>query len=354
MRGDLRAAYEARVASGLARDAAQADLVERMQRLLTELDAAPGVLDRLRGRRIPPRGLYIWGEIGRGKSMLVDLLMEASDSSRSRRIHFHAFMQDLHRALHHARKTGADRPVEAATDALTRNIALLALDELEITDIADAAIVGRVFERIFARGVAVVVTSNRRPRDLSRALKTELFRPFVRLVEDRMEVVHLDGATDYRRAAPAGAESGSYLLRDRQESRAFDARWARLPGDEDAPRLMEGAVQLRRKAHVLRGEFEALCRVPLSARYYLEMLRDARGLFLEGVPVLGPQDEDAARRFIILIDALYDIRGGLVVSAAAPPDLLYQGEEHRTEFPRTESRLHEMCRGNWPGAAAFK
>lgn len=349
---DLRRAYDAHVARGLSRDPSQVEVVDRLERLRAELDAASGLLDRWLGRRTPPRGVYIWGDVGRGKSMLVDLLMECCYPSRSTRIHFQAFMRDLHRALHHARQEGAEAPVEAATDALTRGLTLLALDEVEVTDIADAAIVGRVFARILGQGVTVVATSNRAPADLYRAAhKRDLVLPFVRLLEEEMDVIHLCGARDYRRA---GTSADDLYHLDGPDSPALDARWRDLAGPEECFGLLSGRVTLRRKGRVLRGCFDTLCRAPLAAMHYREMARDARGLFLDAVPILGRRDEDAARRFILLVDTLYDMRRGLVIAAATEPEELYRGEEFDRAFDRTASRLHEMRRPDWPGNAGLR
>lgn len=350
---DLVAVYAERVAKGLQADPAQQRVVERLDRLRSDLHRKPGVLDRLARRRAAPEGVYVWGDVGRGKSMLVDLLMANRGGIAARRTHFQTFMRDLHHGLHSARQGGADDPVSAATDRLTGDLSLLVLDELEIGDITDAMIVGRVFRRVFERGIAVVATSNRAPGDLYRdGLKRELFLPFVRLMEEHTEVLHLAGGRDYRRG---GAVDGDlYRVDADMDASVLDPLWTAVAGSELSLRLPAARITVRHKGKMVRARFDALCRAPLAAMHYLELSDRCDALFLDGVPRLGPRDEDAARRFIMLIDTLYDRRKGLVVSAAAEPEAVYAGDTFIDTFQRTASRLHEMRQPDWPGRPLFR
>ena len=267
----LRALYEAKLADGLRRDLEQEALVARLDDLRAELDGRPGALARLLPRRSAPRGVYVWGEVGRGKSMLVDALMATLGDLPARRIHFHAFMRDLHRALHDLRREGAADPIVAATDRVAGRAALLALDELEITDIVDAMIVGRVFERLLERRIALVVTSNRAPVDLYRdGLKRDLFLPFTRLIEDRLDVIRLDGGRDYRRQE--GIAPDLYLTpEDGDVQRRIAAIWRDLPGETEDRVRFGASGALRRKGRAVRAGFDALCRRPVAAAAYLDL-----------------------------------------------------------------------------------
>ncbi len=350
----LRALYEAKLADGLRRDLEQEALVARLDDLRAELDGRPGALARLLPRRSAPRGVYVWGEVGRGKSMLVDALMATLGDLPARRIHFHAFMRDLHRALHDLRREGAADPIVAATDRVAGRAALLALDELEITDIVDAMIVGRVFERLLERRIALVVTSNRAPVDLYRdGLKRDLFLPFTRLIEDRLDVIRLDGGRDYRRQE--GIAPDLYLTpEDGDVQRRIAAIWRDLPGETEDRVRFGASGALRRKGRAVRAGFDALCRRPVAAAAYLDLAAAADLVLLAGVPRLSAGDHDAARRFVLLIDTLYDARCGLVVGAQTAPQALYVAGEFEEEFRRTVSRLHEMTRPGWPGWAALR
>ncbi|ETX28060.1 cell division protein ZapE [Roseivivax isoporae] len=351
----LREAYGARVAdAGLRRDPDQEAVIDRLDALRDALQrpARFGWLHALRRAPAAPRGLYLWGDVGRGKSMLAEMLTANLGRARGRRTHFHAFMRDVHGGLHRARGAGANDPVASVADALTEGLDILILDEVEVTDITDAMIVGRIFERLFDRGIVLVATSNAAPGDLYRdGLKREHFLPFVRLIEGRCEVVHLAGPRDYRDAA--GGDADLYLAPSGVEAAArIDALWDRVPGAGAAGEItLAGRVSLRRRGETARGSFDALCRAPLTAADYLDLARQAEMVFVEDVPRLGERDNDAVRRFILLVDALYDARRGIVVSAAAGPGELLAGGEFAREFRRTESRLREMTRPGWPGRA---
>ena len=358
--------YRERLASGeLATDPAQALAAERLQDLwgkLRDYDppavaAAGGFLSRLLRLKpadwapeARPNGLYIVGEVGRGKSMLMDLFFATATVTRKRRLHFHAFMQDAHRRIHawrQAQGDGAPDPIPPLADAIAAEAALLCFDEFQINDIADAIILGRLFEALFARGVVVVATSNTLPDDLFAGKPgRDAFLPFIALLKQHLDLLVLDGVQDWRRFH-AQSERNWIVPADARADRALDAAFDRL--SEGAPakpgRLLVAGrivpVPLAAKC-VARFDFGALCSTALGPGDYLALATHYHALVLDGVPRLSPANHDEARRFITLIDALYEHRVKLVASADAPPDQLYECGEGARAFERTASRLQEM------------
>jgi cell division protein ZapE len=351
--------YAARLAAGqILPDPAQADAVARLDALAAALAGARGWLGI--GRRAA-RGLYIWGAVGRGKSMLLDLFFEAATVREKRRVHFHDFMLETHafifewrkmpaaeRRRHpaHVREAGDD-PIAPAAKHIAEHASLLCFDEFHVTSIADAMILGRLFDQLFDRGVVVVATSNRAPQDLyHNGINRQLFLPFIKRLEDELDVIELKSARDFRLDrlsaapvyyAPLGAASDA----------AMDNAFSRLTaGAKPSPDTIE--VQGRtlpvpvQAAGVARFSFEALCTRPLGAADYLALARHYHTLFIDHVPVMSLDQRNWAARFVTLIDALYEARTKLVVSAAAQPDDLYVSGDGAFEFQRTASRLHEM------------
>lgn len=352
----LIGAYEARIAQDvLKRDSAQLAAVERLEAVSMALASGgergiPGWPDAEAG----PQGAYLWGAVGRGKSMLMELLLNTLKTRAKRRVHFHAFMQEIHRALHEARQGCADDPVSEAAARAAEGLDVLALDEMEITDIVDAMIVGRVFERLLGDGVAVLITSNRAPDDLYRdGLKRDLFLPFVRLLEERLDVVPLEGREDHRGRTPLAQEV--YLTpADAEATAAMDATWRALAGGRGEPMDLGHGVTIATDGRgAARASFADLCERPLGAADYIRLAERASMLLLDAIPVLGERRPDEARRFITLIDVLYDTGTGLVASADAPPERLHPEGEGAEEFLRTASRLREMLSPDWPGRAAL-
>jgi cell division protein ZapE len=268
-------------------------------------------------------------------------------------VHFHAFMQEVHAGIARARAEGASDPVEPVAEAVAAAATLLCFDELQITDITDAMIVGRLFEKLFARGVVMVVTSNRPPDELYRnGLNRELFLPFIALIGQRLEIHHLEGATDHRQARLRGMRVWHAPLGP-EADRAMDAAWEALTGGGGAPLAL--AVQgreLRLPRHrgtVARASFAELCEAPLGPADFLAIAGVVRTLLLDRIPVLGRARSNEAKRFVTLIDALYEAKGRLVASAAAEPEALHVEGEGAFEFARTASRLREMQGADWLG-----
>jgi cell division protein ZapE len=306
--------------------------------------------DRLEEKVVP--GLYIYGGVGRGKSMLMDLFFAVAPVEPKRRVHFHAFMQEAHAGIHAARQKNAEDPVRPVADAIADAATLLCFDEMQITDITDAMLVGRLFERLFERGVVVVATSNRHPDELYKeGLNRHLFLPFIAKIKDRLDIHQLESSTDHRMDRRKG-EPAYFTPADATARRALDAAWDSHAGEAGRPK--EIAVQgrrifLPRHAHgVARASFEELCARPLGAADYLEIARDLRMLILEDIPRLSRARNNEAKRFVTLIDALYEAKVLLICSAAAEPAGLYTEGAGAFEFHRTASRLEEMRSANWP------
>ena len=371
MPGLFRAAYEARLRSGEMRtDPAQADAVAALDRLETELsETRGGGIAALFRKPEPVRGVYLWGPVGRGKSALMDLFFEAVPAQPKRRVHFHVFMAQAH-ALVNAWRAGdqaarlarfgtnkGDDPVPPTAEVIAKGARLLAFDEFQVTDIADAMILGRLFEQLFARGVTVAATSNRAPDELYKdGLNRQLFLPFIAMLKQRMEVVRVNGAHDYRleRLRAAGAWFSPI---DPDNEVSFDRLWREmLGGDAETGATIE---VFGRREHwpratdrMLRAHFQSLCGEALGPSDYLAIAARFDTLFLEAVPRLRPEDRSAARRFATLIDTLYEAHARLVVLAAAEPSRLYPEGEGSFEFERAASRLEEMRSAEWLEAAS--
>lgn len=296
----------------------------------------------------PRQGLYMFGEVGRGKSMLMDLFFEFTNMPGKRRIHFHEFMRDIHAALHEWRKSGTGPdPIPALAKQLASNAWLLCLDELQITDIADAMIVGRLFQHLFDNGVVVVITSNRAPQDLYKdGLQRDRFVPFIRLIAERLDLLELNSERDYRLGRKKGLQVYHAPLGAESEA-ALSAAFTRLTeGAEPRPDqlMVQGRVidVPRSAVGVAWFGFKELCGRPLGPTDYLELASLYHTLVLSGVPLLSPENKDEARRFVTLVDALYEHKVTLICSAAAPPESLYPTGIGAFEFQRTVSRLMEM------------
>ena len=367
----LQAAYDARLAEGVIRpDPAQAAALAALVRLEGELaDAQPASgLKALFRKRAPEsrRGVYLVGPVGRGKSMLMDLFFETAPVEKRRRTHFHVFMGEVHRLIDAWRKgdpaarkarfgqSKGDDPIPPVADVVAERASLLCFDEFQVTDIADAMILGRLFEALFDRGVTLVATSNRLPDQLYKdGINRQLFLPFIELLKSKVEVVSVAGPHDYRldRLRAAGVWFSPI---DPDNERSFDRLWREMLGPEDEDELGETLEVLGRRitfpnasGGLLRASFGSLCSVALGPNDYLALAERFHTVFLEGVPRLTPARREEARRFVILIDALYEAKTKLIVLAEAEPVKLYPEGEGAFEFERTASRLQEMRSADW-------
>jgi cell division protein ZapE len=323
------------------------DLARRLHRRGTRRNGRVASL-LMRALRQPPvaaeRGLYLWGGVGRGKTFLMDLF-HAHAGVPARREHFHRFMKDVHERLRRLRDL--QDPLDVVAEEMTRNTSVLCLDELFVTDIADAMLLAGLFQGLFARGTALVVTSNAPPRDLYRdGLQRQRFLPAIALLERHTEVLNVDAGQDYRLRQLEQAPL--YLdARDPDASVQMERRYAELADDAAGG---AGTIAVEGRAipyvaatdEVIWFDFDALCDGPRSQADYIEIARDYHTVLVTGVPVFDVTVENQARRFIALVDEFYDRGVKLVLSAAAPPDQLYRGERLCFEFERTRSRLAEM------------
>ena len=355
--------YEELVSSGeIERDSAQQSAAVAFSALEERLSGYRPVrkqklLGRLfgNGKREPIKGLYIHGEVGRGKTMLMDLFFEASPVEHKRRAHFHEFMADVHERIHGFRQgiaSGAiadTDPVALTAATIFEEAWLLCFDEFHVTDIADAMILGRLFSRLFELGTVVVATSNVAPGDLYKGgLNRALFLPFIAQLKERMDVVLLDARTDFRLEKLAGVRMWHVPADDAADD-ALDVAWAKLTGGARGVPLdliIKGrCLHIPRAARgVARFSFKELCETPLGASDYLRIAHDFHSVVLDHVPVMHYENRNAAKRFITLIDTFYDNAVKLVASAEADPTSLYRAEDgvEVNEFKRTSSRLIEM------------
>ena len=344
--------YRERVAAGeIEPDEAQQRTAEKLEALaqaLANWRPNGGWLGMFRRSTVEhPRGLYIHGAVGRGKTMLMDLFYARVAFEPKRRVHFHTFMADVHERIALARKTHPGDPIPAVAQQIADQARLLCFDELHVTDIADAMILGRLFKGLFESHVVIVATSNAKPSDLYRnGLNRQLFLPFVDLIEDNMDVLELVSAKDYRLEKLAGQPL--YFTPAGAAARAeLDRVWLRLSGGQ-AGEPVELEVKGRRvrvpraAMGIARFSFADLCEKPLGTLDYLQIARTFHTVFIDAIPIMGPQRRNEARRFINLIDTLYDGRVGLVVSADAEPDELFVSGDGADLFERTASRLIEM------------
>jgi len=348
--GNMIKEYDALVAAGtLKRDDAQEAVLPEFERIRAAL-AEPVRRGLFRSAPEPIRGLYLWGGVGRGKSMLMDFFVSRIDAP-ARRVHFHAFMQEIHAAMHEVRKQGVDDAIAPVAADVAASVRLLAFDEMQIGDITDAMIVGRLFEALFAAGVVIVTTSNRVPDDLYKdGLNRQLFLPFIDLLKQNMVVWELASPTDYRQDRLTGSPTYFTPL-GTQAHQHMDAIWADLSGG-DAEALdiaLKGrivTIPMFRNG-VGRASFFDLCARPLGPGDFLAVADACRVLMIDDIPCLSRSNFNEARRFVTLIDALYEARVRLICSAAALPEMLYLEGEGTFEFERTASRLREMQSDGW-------
>jgi cell division protein ZapE len=331
---------------GFVADPSQRRAVDRLQRLYEEWTAYKArrnsALKRLIVKPALPKGVYLWGAVGRGKSFLMDSFYLAVPLVRKRRVHFHHFMREIHRELNELK--GSEDPIARVAERTARRYRLICFDEFHVSDIADAMILGRFLDQVIERGVVFCMTSNYTPDGLyPNGLQRERFLPAVELIKDRLDVLQVDNGTDYRRLKMerlkvyhTGPQADARLEGVFQELKDVE--------EETHPLDVEGrTIPYRKRAGGLVWfDFQALCGGPRSYADYVDLARRFHTVMLSGVPRMSAKQADAARRFTWLVDVFYDDRVNLVVAAEAEPEQLFLDGEHSAEFQRTVSRLHEM------------
>ncbi len=352
----VTAELKRRIAAGaLEEDAAQFEAASALDNLLARLAKPSGKPWFFSRRAIAPKGLYLWGGVGRGKSMLMDWFFDLAPVQAKQRVHFHGFMLDVHARIHNWRKTGEGDPIKPVAKDIAEEAALLCFDEFHVTDITDAMILSRLFEALWDRGVVVVATSNRPPKDLYKnGLNRALFEPFVEMMPDHLIIHEFTGNLDHRLRQLSSAPVYYSPLGAKADA-GIEAAWQRLTG---AAQMRETVLTVqgrelvlkRTAAGVARASFDHLCNNNLGAADYLRLAHAFHTLILENVPQMGPESRNEAKRFVTLIDALYETRTKLVMSAAVEPSELYVDGTEAFEFERTASRLIEMRSEEYLGA----
>jgi len=356
-------------AGTLRSDAAQMDAARALDDLAQRLKGYSPKRSLFSGRKEPPKGLYIWGGVGRGKSMLMDVFYNNLPQTRKSRVHFHAFMQDVHARIYAWRKMddkarranasyvrgAGDDPIAPTAKAIAAQADILCFDEFHVTDITDAMILSRLFTALFARGVVVVATSNRAPDNLYKdGLNRALFLPFIELMKQKLEIFDFDGDEDHRlrklQKAPV-----YWTPLDKAAAAGLEAAWQDLT-KLSPPKMMDIHIKGRTLSilashDTARARFADLCARALGAADYLELAQTFTTLILEDVPVMGADLRDQAKRFVTLIDALYETKTKLILSAETTPEKLYQDGDGSFEFERTVSRLMEMQSAAYLGQA---
>ena len=364
MPSHIRTAYDRRLADGrLTPDPSQSPVVEALARLEEDL-ARKAPLGGLLGQGPEVRGVYLWGPPGRGKSILMDLFFACAPEPRKTRAHFHAFMARVHDLIRQWREGDAkarkavfgqskgDDPIKPVAELIATEARLLCFDELQVTDIADAMILGRLFEALFEAEVVLAVTSNRAPDQLYlNGINRQLFLPFIAMLERKCVVVSVSGARDWRLDRLMG-DRVWFAPPDETAHAGFETLWSDLKGEQDeCPAhlrvLGRDVVIERTDGGLARATFDQLCSTALGPQDYLAVAARFHTLFLEDVPVMGPANHQEARRFVTLIDALYEAGTRLVVLAEAAPEALYREGVGAFEFERTASRLNEMAGADW-------
>jgi len=334
-------------AEELTEDDAQLAAAAMLDDLLTRLAKPSGKPWFFSRRSVTPKGLYLWGGVGRGKSMLMDWFFEDAPIKAKKRVHFHAFMLDVHERINHWRKTGEGDPIGPIAKDIAKEAELLCFDEFHVTDITDAMILSRLFEALWGRGIVVVATSNRPPIDLYKhGLNRQLFEPFIEMMPKHLIIHEFAGKTDHRLRQLQAAPVYYTPLGDKADA-GIEAAWQRLTGaaiGRETVLTVQGRelVLKQTAAGTARTSFDRLCANALGPADYLRLSHAFQTLILEDVPQLGPHNRNEAKRFVTLIDALYETRTKLVMSAEVEPSELYLEGDGVFEFERTASRLIEM------------
>ncbi len=345
-------AYRATLdARGYTADAAQQAAADRLQRLYSELlefkVARTGTFRRMLSRAAPPRGVYFWGGVGRGKSFLMDCFYDTVPYRRKRRIHFHAFMHDIHRQLEARKQAGEDDPMAAVAEGIARELRLLCFDEFHVSDIADAMILGRLLDALFARGVVFVMTSNYPPDRLyPNGLQRDRFLPTIALMKEKLDVIEVEAGIDYRLRTLEQVEIYHCPADAAAEGRMAEY-FAAIDGGEGTAggeiEVLGRMIPTRRRGHgAIWFDFAALCGGPRSQNDYLELAQAYHTVLVSGIPKMSAANANEARRFTWLVDIFYDHKVKLIATAECEPELIYTEGVQSSEFFRTVSRLTEM------------
>jgi cell division protein ZapE len=345
--------YEQLILEGkIKNDAAQREVLQFLHNTIDSL-SIPKKISLLRKREKKSQNLYIWGEVGRGKSMLMDLFFAAAPVTKKRRIHFHAFMQEDHARIHEIRKKnqnvgGISDPIALLAKQIAEETSLLCFDELQATDVADASILYRLFEGLFAQNICIISTSNRPPEKLyTGGVQAERFNNFITLIKEKMQVTTLPSPDDYRYLQAQNFDKNYYYPLDAnadifiaEKLKKFAAKTPvtmeilHIHGREIGVKTYGGEIGF--------FSFAELCENPLGAADYLAIASKFPIIFLTGIPTLTPEKRNEAKRFVTLIDALYEHKNKLIITAAIPPEKIYEHGDGAFEFHRTVSRLTEM------------
>lgn len=346
----LHSLYDSRIKDGMFDDDPhQRAILDKLSVLRHHFLQAGDTFPRYLRRPRPAvqRGLYLWGKVGRGKSMLMDLLIESIDvpslKTGIRRVHFQDFIQEVHRHVHLQTKAGAAAPLQATVDILLKNLKLLAFDEMQVSGIADAMLLNRLFRTMLDRGITIVVTSNKPPAALYEdVFQRDAFLPFIKLVSDNFDIAEIGGGYDHR-TGTRGSMDRWFWPNDAQAQRAMDALWSNQCRQANALLTLQTQGRsfdyLSDGARAVRASFDDLCEKPHSAADYLALAEAVNFLLIDDIPELGMPNRDAARRFMMLLDALYERGVAIAASAMRPIETLLVDSAILPEFSRTVSRL---------------